>query len=108
MKILERLLLTVLVTFSISIIYAQEKEEELPMDIDKLWKLATTNDKSNLTFHEEVNLKVELLKDPSYLENIVDADKTCKALKHYDKLNKDIDCKEWYLSEWEYWKALNK
>ncbi len=45
---------------------------------------------------------------PGLLDDMRDASETCEASKHYDKLNTNIDCKNWYQTEWKLWKKLNR
>ena len=89
-----------------SILYAQEIETTI--DLDTLWEIAKTKDAMVLSPDQQIELMKILEKDDNFLNDIVEAEKSCDALKHYGDLDKNTDCKKWYQTEWPHWKTLNK
>ena len=92
--------------FSPTILYAQEIETTI--DLDTLWEIAKTKDAMVLPTDQQLELMKILNKEPNFLNDIKKAGKTCDALKHYGDLDKNTDCKNWYKTEWKFWKTLNK
>ena len=105
MNIIISIIVTIIM-FSPTILYAQEIETTIGIDI--LWEIAKTKDAMVLPTDQQIELMKILDKDPNFLNDIKEAGKTCDALKHYGDLDKNTDCKNWYKTEWKFWKTLNK
>ena len=98
----------VVIILSNTFMSAVAQEIETTIDINVLWEIAKTNNATILPTDQQVELLQILDKHPHFLNDIKDASETCDALKYYGDLDKNTDCKNWYQTEWKFWKKLNK